>query len=129
MMIRIFKEGNFIYDFTVENFNFSIQENNREECISCGSTLKYSYVYIIKKLKKYNLLPEDYEFLCCRCKKFKDIGVKIRKCYKCGYSLTFDNILIPLKRQKVLSCVCLHCFFKKVYFYVLPEDYYNCTKE
>lgn len=36
-------------------------------CEFCGQFLYDDYVQIIFKLKEANIIPEEYEMLCCEC--------------------------------------------------------------
>ena len=39
----------------------------RDYCDSCDGEVSPGYNYIIEELKRQNLLPDDFEKLCCGC--------------------------------------------------------------
>ncbi len=62
----------------VYNFFWSLHDDRHKVkiliCEDCGDELNSGYCYIINTLKDNNLLPKNYETLCCYCveKKRKD---------------------------------------------------------
>jgi len=73
-MIRIEKteRGNTYYKYDYDTF---LEMSNKirtladtyDRCVMCNCWLDYTYVYMIKTLKKNNLLEENYTLFCCEC--------------------------------------------------------------
>lgn len=95
-VIKIYKNPFFIYtiikkDQNIKTIESEIRKINKElnklivknpEIIKCrcGNQISSLYVLIIEKLREENLLPSDFEPLCCSCKTMNDalkcVGVK-----------------------------------------------------
>lgn len=81
-MIKITKT-NLWYDFTWEYYN-----EKMEYCTTCSFKLDPNYISIINNLKRLNLLPENYNKVCCSCHFIlsKAGRINCEKC-KCRYSV------------------------------------------
>jgi len=58
----------FSYGIGVHNFCSMNRDVPNICCSSCGHSLELGYACIIIKLFKKNLLPKDFNSLCCGCK-------------------------------------------------------------
>jgi len=91
---------------TYKNFNFIIKENLPCLKIRCSSCLQrridYTYFYIIDKLDKANLLPENFKMLCCGCTYIIE---------KLGFARCLDckNNLDVCKHTERIRIYCFRC--------------------
>lgn len=77
-MIDIVKEK-WWYCFNSNNCSDMLLKNNLY-CHICNQALNKLYCNIINGLEKNNLLPDDFEPICCIC----DIAYKFAKDQRCG---------------------------------------------
>ncbi len=86
-MIKIKKDSGFIFSF----YGSMTYVYDRTYCRWCGNPLNLGYTYIIKELRKKNLLPKDFITECCFCSLLKHSHIThIEKVYNYGINF-IDN--------------------------------------
>ncbi|MHA1408785.1 MAG: hypothetical protein ACTSQY_00455 [Candidatus Odinarchaeia archaeon] len=81
-------------------------------CKYCYAELDPSYVEIINKLKKNNILHEDHEDVCCYCFYKKKI-VGFLKCPKCNTNLNTIDMYVS-DPHRIIYCKKCDVIYKKI---------------
>ncbi|MHA1408792.1 MAG: hypothetical protein ACTSQY_00490 [Candidatus Odinarchaeia archaeon] len=83
--------------------NFAVKP---KRCESCGSLLSHYYSGVIERLRKRELLHQDYDELCCYCYFVKE-ELGFSKCKECG------DIIHAIVEDSYITFYCISC--RKVY--------------
>lgn len=101
-----------------KNFSFFTTGSvpfSRIKCDYClNNKIDYAYYYIIDKLDKANLLPENFKMICCDCAYIIE-KLGFVKCLDCK-----DNLEVFVDGEKIR----IYCFMcKKVHYETkLPKE-------
>jgi len=110
MSIRILENTPNMWYFVSDDAFFNVYS----KCSKCDFPLDVIYSYIISKLKKSNLLPENYEPMCCMCNKIKNT-LEHCKCNLCKAYIDFEYFPLEKRSYRVV-CNTKGCKFKKRMF-------------
>lgn len=123
-MIEIIQDGN----------SFSFLKNSRQshsgniKCDYCDQYLDSIYVDIIEKLAQMNLLPNNFEHMCCNCYVIKKF-LPITRCPNCGDQFIIHNTYFNDNfRSFGFYCSNIRCSCggnTDYYAIMLPVDYYD----
>ena len=104
MTLKITREQKYtgFYGFTYSAQEYRMLKKYDKEYCPCGCRLSNVYIFIVSELKSKKLLPDDFEILCCNCKKVKD-DIGISRCPDCGSSLVYE-IFKNLEMKDIWIC-------------------------
>lgn len=89
------------------NFEFRREQYScyKGSCEICGNgVIDPSYVEIINKLKRANLLEKDYKLICCACYYIKK-KIGFNYCRECGGTLK-----LIMSYQNCIRVYCADCY-------------------
>ena len=107
-MISIEKEGKY-YTFYSSDKNYGGDiKFNETHCAMCFAMLSSEYAYIIEKLKRAKLLPNDFLPYCCSCFLVSKLTENFH-CPKCHSQLNFWRE----KMSNIFKVKCTKCRYRK----------------
>lgn len=110
--IRIEKAGHWCYHFEVRpSAIVSYLGGRREKCSYCNEQLDSVYSYIIRNLRKVELLPNDYIPVCCYCQTLLKVGL-----------ISFANYSNRISYNIVIDILSIEVYIEQHTFYFYIHD-------